>query len=167
LTGLEGRYQLGVLMLPGELSPGAASVATTLESSGASALEPAGHAWEWGGATWRCLSYRSQSSGAASCAVLVTGTSGCVLVLGDAGTGDQEELAAIYAASVRADVLVAEPGGSLSPALLAAVRPQTVVVPLASGGSTAAAPPGTAVLRTSTAGDVRFVEMAGGLVQDG
>jgi beta-lactamase superfamily II metal-dependent hydrolase len=98
------------------------------------------------------------------CALSVRGGGGALLILGDAGSADQEELVAVYGPALAADVLVSEPGGALAPVLLAAVRPRIVVAPTAQGGHSAAAPDGVAVLRTGVQGDLRFDGGPHGLV---
>ena len=165
LSGLAGRYQVGTVVASRRLNPGGVNVVEALQSAGAAAVDPAGRDWSWGGAVWRCLPFEAQATGRAMFAVAVDDPSGRVLVLGDAGTADQEELAALYPSSLPADVVVSEPGGSLSTVLLGLARPRAIAVPTVQGGYAAAAPQGYAVLRTGAQGDLQFDGGPGGLVQ--
>lgn len=156
LAGLPGHYDVGTVLASRDLNPGGTKVVEALQAAGAVAVDPAGRAWSWGGATWRCLPFRAQATDRAMCALAVHGRGAAVLILGDAGSADQEEIAAEYGREMSADLVVGEPGGSLAPALLATVRARAIAVPTAQGGSTAPAPPGYSVLRTGTQGDLRF-----------
>ncbi|HEX6538441.1 MAG TPA: ComEC/Rec2 family competence protein [Candidatus Dormibacteraeota bacterium] len=163
LAGLPGHYEVGGVLAARDMNPGGVKVVTALQSAGAVAVDPSGRAWAWGGLRWHCLGFRAQATDRAMCAVTVRGPGGSALILGDAGTADQEEIAAVYGPLLAADVLIAEPGGALAPVLLAAARPRVIVAPTAAGGVSAAAPPGYTVLRTGTQGDLRFDGGPGGL----
>jgi hypothetical protein len=90
------------------------------------------------------------------CALVVDDPSGRLLVLGGAGTADQEELTGVYRGALAADVLVSEPGGALSAALLVTSRPRVIAAPTAQGAYVAPAPAGYDVMRTGTNGDLAF-----------
>ncbi|MBV8194302.1 MAG: ComEC/Rec2 family competence protein [Candidatus Dormibacteraeota bacterium] len=167
LAGLPGHYDAGTVIASRSLNPGGIKVMAALQESGATWLDPAGRDWRWGGALWRCLGFRAQATGRVMCALTVADPTGRVVIMGDAGTADQDELSAIDRPALTADLLVTEPGGSLSRALLAVSRPRFVAVPAATGGFAAAAPPGYAVLRTSSSGDLSFTGGAGGLTLSG
>jgi hypothetical protein len=68
----------------------------------------------------------------------------------------------MYGSAMRADVVVAPPGGALDPALLDVVHPHTVVVPSAPGAITAPASD-VATVKTGTDGDVTFAATSNGL----
>jgi competence protein ComEC len=164
LAGLPGHYEIGSVLASRDMNPGGIKVVGALQAAGAIALDPGGRGWSWSGLRWRCLQFRAQASDRDMCALSVRGGGGALLILGDAGSADQEELVAVYGPALAADVLVSEPGGALAPVLLAAVRPRIVVAPTAQGGHSAAAPDGVAVLRTGVQGDLRFDGGPHGLV---
>lgn len=164
LAALPQHYGVGTVLASGSLNPGGARVVAALRDAGASPIDPSGRAWIWGGSLWRCLPFRAQATDRAECVVSVRSPTGSVLVLGDAGSGDQEELAAAYGPALGANLLVAEPGGALALPLLMAARPAAIVVPTAAGGQASPAPSGYTVLRTATQGDLRFDGGARGLV---
>jgi len=163
LAGLPGHYDVTSVVEPGALTPGGNAALTALQQSGADIVESGGRTWSWGGATWRCLDFRAAVSDRSMCAVRVVDASGRLLVLGDAGTADQEEITAVYGSSLGADLLVTEPGGAVSPLLIAAARPHELAVPVAKGGLTAA-PPGVPASRTGRDGDLSFDGGPQGLV---
>ncbi len=163
LAGLPGHYDVGTVLVSRGLNPGGTKVVEALQASGAVAVDPAGRPWSWGGASWRCLPFRSQATDRAMCAVAIHGAGADVLILGDAGSADQEEIAAEYGREMTAQLVVSEPGGSLAPALLAAVEARAIAVPTVQGGYAAPAPSGYSVLRTGTQGDLRFNGGAHGL----
>jgi hypothetical protein len=53
------------------------------------------------------------------CALSVDDATGRLLVLGDTGTADQEDLCAVYGSALDADLVVTPPGGAISAVLLA------------------------------------------------
>ena len=163
LAGLPGHYDVGTVLVSRDLNPGGTKVVEALQAAGAVAVDPAGRPWNWGGALWRCLPFRAQAADRAMCALAIHGPGAAVLILGDAGSADQEEIAAEYGRQMSAGLVVSEPGGSLAPSLLAAVRASAIAVPTAQGGYTAPAPPGYSVLRTGTQGDLHFDGGAHGL----
>lgn len=165
LAGLPGHYAVGTVMASRALNPGGANVVAALQAAGATAVDPAGRAWTLDGATWSCLGFLADATERAMCAVSVVDHSGRLLVLGDAGTDDQEQLCAMYGGSLRADVLVTEPGGSLSTALLGITRPSSIAIPTAQGGYAAPAPGGYRVIRTATNGDLQYVGGSDGLIE--
>lgn len=156
LAGLPGHYDVGTVLASRDLNPGGTKVVAALQAAGAVAVDPAGRPWSWGGASWRCLPFRAQATDRAMCAVAIHGAGAGVLILGDAGSADQEEIAAEYGRGLTAELVVSAPGGSLAPSLLAAVRARAIAVPTLQGGYAAPAPPGYSVLRTGTQGDLRF-----------
>ena len=166
LSALPGHYAIGTVVAPPDMNPGGANVVAALQTAGAAMVDPAGRSWEWGGAIWRCLGFLSEATGRSMCAVSVIDRSGRLLVLGDAGSADQEQLCAMYGGGLRNDLLVTEPGGALSTALVAVARPRVVAVPTAQGGHTAAAPDGYTVTRTAVDGDLRFSGSRRGLIED-
>ena len=122
----------------------------------------ASRSWRWGGAAWRCLEYAS-SSGRQGCALSVADATGRLLALGDADPAVQDELAAEYGTVLRADVLIAPPGGVVDQVLLEAARPAAVAGPTARGSTPGTAPLGYAVERTGVDGDLAFIGGAAGL----
>jgi beta-lactamase superfamily II metal-dependent hydrolase len=164
LSGLEGHYSVGSVVSPGELGPGASTIVAGLEATGANVLSPGGAPWSFGGATWRCLSFVALTTGAEMCVLTVGDRSGRAVVLGDAGTADQEDLCAVYGPELRADLVVTPPGGAVSPVLLVTARPVELAVPAAPGAATAPAAPGYATDRTSTDGDLTYSGSSSGLV---
>jgi len=162
LTGLPGSYGVGLVLARAGLAPGASKVVDALQTAGADILDPAGRAWSWGGAEWRCLDF-SATTGSPMCALLVADRSGRLLVLGDAGAEDQDDLCAMYASSLAADVVVTPPGGAVSPALLAVVRAGTLAVPSAKGDHVVPAPSGVRFDQTGANGDLSFVGGQNGL----
>ncbi|MBV9100529.1 MAG: ComEC/Rec2 family competence protein [Candidatus Dormibacteraeota bacterium] len=163
LAGLSGHYDVGTVVVAGDLTPGATAVVSGLQQQGAEVLASAGRSWRWGGDAWRCLTYRSATTGSAACAVEVGDPTGRLLVLGNAGTADQDDLAAMYGRALAADVVVAPPGGALSPALLIQAAPNDVAIPLARGSPAAPAALSVHELRTGSDGDLAFEGGEGGL----
>lgn len=160
LNGLLGHYSVGTVVTPGGLTAGANDVVAALEDAGANVLDSDGGAWALGGATWRCLGFVALATAATMCALRVADPSGSALVLGGAGTADQEDLCAVYGTVLRADLLVTPPGGAVSPVLLATARPLELAVPIAQGVAASPAPPGYPTDRTGADGDLVY---AGGV----
>jgi beta-lactamase superfamily II metal-dependent hydrolase len=156
LNGLPGHYSVGTVVSPGGLNPGGNAVVAALESAGANVLDAAGAGWSFGGATWRCLGFISLATARTMCVVTVGDPSGRVLVLGDAGTADQEDLCAVYGSALQSDLVVTPPGGAVSPVLLATARPLELAVPIVQGAAAVPAPQGYPTDRTSTDGDLDY-----------
>jgi beta-lactamase superfamily II metal-dependent hydrolase len=165
LGGLPGHFTVGTVVTPGGLNPGGNSVVAALESAGANVLETAGGAWSFGGATWRCLGFIALATGRRMCVLTVDDPTGRVLLLGDAGTADQENVCAIYAGALGADLVVTPPGGAVSAVLLATARPRELAVPIALGIPAVRAPAGYPIDRTGIDGDLGYIGGAAGLEQ--
>lgn len=165
LAGLTGHYDVGTIVTSGDLTPGALAIVSGLQQGGANVIDAAGHGWSWGGAGWRCLAYRSAATSAAACAVEVGDPTGRLLVLGSASTADQDDLAAMYAPSLTADLVVTPPGGALSPALLVASHPSVVAVPVAHGSPASPLAVPLRELRTGVDGDLAFLGGTSGLAE--
>jgi beta-lactamase superfamily II metal-dependent hydrolase len=165
LNGLPGHYTVGSVVSPGGLSPGADGIVATLEGAGANVLDAGGGGWSFGGATWRCLGFIALATAASMCALSVADRTGRALILGDAGTADQEDLCAVYGSALRADLVVTPPGGAVSPVLLATALPRELAVPIAQGASATPAPPGYPTDRTGADGDLGYAGGAHGLVE--
>ena len=69
----------------------------------------------------------------------------------------------MYGPALGADLVVAPPGGAVSPVLLATARPDAIAVPLAQGVPAVPAPKGYATDRTSTDGDLAYTGGSHGL----
>jgi beta-lactamase superfamily II metal-dependent hydrolase len=164
LNGLPGHYTVGTVVTPGGLTPGANSIVATLESTGANVLDADGGGWSFGGATWRCLGFIALATAGTMCVLTVADPSGRALILGDAGTPDQEDLCAVYGSQLDADLVVTPPGGAVSPVLLATVRPRELAVPIAKGATATPPPQGYATDRTSTDGDLEYSGGAAGFI---
>jgi beta-lactamase superfamily II metal-dependent hydrolase len=162
LSGLPGHFTVGTVVTPGDLAPAGNAILAALEGAGANVLDAGGGAWILGGAEWRCLGFIALTAARAMCALSVHDTTGRALILGDAGTGDQEGLCAVYPGALDTDLVVTPPGGALSPVLLATAHPREVAVPAAQGAPAAPAPPGYATDRTSLDGDLIYVGGPGG-----
>jgi beta-lactamase superfamily II metal-dependent hydrolase len=165
LGGLPGHYTVGTVVVSGQLNPGGNNVVAALEGTGADVLEADGGTWAFGGAIWRCLGYIALATGRQMCALSVRDPTGRLLVLGDTGTADQENLCAVYGGALDADLVVTPPGGAVSPVLLFTAQPHELAVPIASGVPAVPAPPGYAVDRTSTDGDLSYAGGPEGLVE--
>jgi beta-lactamase superfamily II metal-dependent hydrolase len=165
LNGLPGHYRVGIVVSPGGLTAGADTVVAALANAGATVLDAAGGAWSFGGATWRCLDFTALATARAMCALVIDDPTGRALVLGDAGTADQEDLCAVYGGRLAADLVVTPPGGAVSPVLLATARPSDLAVPLAQGAPGVAAPRGYRTDRTGVDGDLEYTGGASGLVE--
>lgn len=162
LGGLPGHYTVGTVVTPGGLNPGGNNIVGALESGGANVLEADGGAWVFGGATWHCLGFTALATGRSMCVLVVDDPTGRLLVLGDAGTADQEALCAVYGKALDADLVITPPGGAVSPVLLATARPLELAVPIAQGVPAVPAPPGYSTDRTSTDGDLTYAGGASG-----
>lgn len=163
LGGLPGHYTVGTVVTPGNLNPGGNNIVGALESSGADVLEADDGAWAFGGATWRCLGFIAVATGRSMCALVVDDPTGRLLVLGDAGTADQEDLSTVYGNALGADLVITPPGGAVAPLLLATARPRELAVPIAPGVPAVPAPQGYPTDRTSTDGDLTYIGGASGL----
>ncbi len=163
LAGLPGHYTVGTVVTPGGLNPGGNDVVAALENAGANVLEADGGAWTFGGATWRCLGFIALATARQMCALTVDDPTGRLLILGDTGTADQEDLCAVYGSALGADLVVTPPGGAISAVMLATARPLELAVPIAQGVPAVPAPPGYPVDRTSTDGDLEYAGGPAGL----
>ncbi len=142
VNGLADRYSIDRAIAPSGLPNAARSALTTLAGHGTAVTQVApGTTWSWGGTTWRLL---SASTPGAGCAVEITDAEGTALILGNLAVDVQDELAALQGTALHADLLVAPPSGSVTPALLDAVRPRSIAVP-SDGG----APPSRSTLRSA------------------
>jgi beta-lactamase superfamily II metal-dependent hydrolase len=165
LHGLPGHYSVGTIVSPSGLTPGGDAVVAALAGTGATVLDAAGAAWSFGGATWRCLGFTALATQRTMCALTVGDPTGRALVLGDAGTADQEELCAVYGRQLAAELVVTPPGGAVSPVLLSTVKPLELAVPLAQGAPGVAAARGYPTDRTGADGDLEYIGGAPGLVE--
>lgn len=165
LNGLPGHYSVGTVVSLEGLTPGGEAIVGALTDAGANVLDAGGAAWSFGGAAWRCLGFMALATSRAMCALTVGDSTGRALILGDAGTADQEDLCAVYGTQLAAELVVAPPGGSISPVLLATARPSEIAVPLAQGAPGVAAPHGYAVDRTGADGDLDYTGGPDGLVE--
>ena len=156
LNGLAAHYTVGTVVTPGGLNPGANTIIASLENAGANVLDASGGGWSFGGAMWRCLGFIALATARTMCVLTVDDPSGRVLVLGDAGTADQEDLCAVYGSQLNADLVVTPPGGAVSAVLLATVRPLELAVPVATGHPVSPAPQGYPIDRTSINGDLIY-----------
>lgn len=163
LGGLQGHYAVGTVVTPGDLNPGGNNIVAALEGGGATVLEADGAPWSFGGATWRCIGFIALATGRQMCVLIVGDSTGRLLVLGDAGTADQDNLCAVYGSALAADLVVTPPAGAISPVLLATARPRELAVPIAPGVPAVPAPQGYAVDRTSTDGDLGYTGGPAGL----
>jgi beta-lactamase superfamily II metal-dependent hydrolase len=163
LAGLPGHDTVGTVVTQGALNPGGNNIVLALETAGANVLEAAGGAWSFGGATWRCLGYTALATGRQMCALTVEDRTGRLLVLGDTGTADQDNLCAVYRSALGADLVVTPPGGAVSPLLLATARPLELAVPIVQGAPAAPAPEGYPTDKTSTDGDLSYIGGVTGL----
>jgi hypothetical protein len=151
------------VVTPGALNPGGNNIVGALETAGANVLESAGGGWSFGGASFRCLGFTALATGRAMCVLTAGDATGRLLVLGDAGTADQESICAVYGGGLHADLVVTPPGGAISTVLLATARPGELAVPIAQGVPAARAPQGYLVDRTSTDGDLTYTGGPAGL----
>jgi beta-lactamase superfamily II metal-dependent hydrolase len=165
LAGLPGHYTVGIVVTPGALNPGGNTIVAGLESTGANVLDPGGRRWSFGGAEWQCLGFIALATARAMCVLAVHDNTGRLLVLGDAGTADQEDLCAVYPGVLGADLIVAPPGGAIAPLLLATARPRELAVPIAQGVPAAPASPGYPTDRTSIDGDLQYAGGPNGLLE--
>lgn len=163
LGGLPGHYSVGTVVTPGNLNPGGNNIVAALEGGGANVLEAGGASWSFGGATWRCLDFIALATGREMCVLTVGDSTGRLLVLGDAGTADQDDLCAVYGTALAADLVVTPPGGAISAVLLATARPRELAVPIATGVPAVPAPEGYPIDRTSTDGDLDYTGGSAGL----
>jgi beta-lactamase superfamily II metal-dependent hydrolase len=156
LSGLPSHYTVGTVVSPGGLTPGANSIVAALETAGANVLDADGGGWSFGGAAWRCLGFIALATARTMCVLTVADPSGRALILGDAGTADQEDLCAVYGSQLDADLVVTPPGGAVSPVLLATIRPRELAVPIAKGAIASPPPQGYPTARTSIDGDLQY-----------
>src|SRR5262249_47555960 len=106
------------------------------QSGTAVTTAPTTATWTWGGASWRFLDAGAPPGDvaaplAALAAVEVADADGRALVLGDAPTSAQEEIAAGAAGTLQAALVVLPPSGAVAPSLLREVRPQAIAIPCA------------------------------------
>ena len=163
LKGLSGHYSVGTVVSPGGLTAGGDAIVAALASDGATVLDPGWNAWSFGGAKWNCLGFTALATARAMCVLVIDDPTGRALILGDAGTADQDDLCAVYGSQLAADLLVAPPGGAISPVLLATARPSELAVPLAQGAPGVAAPQGYPADRTGIDGDLDYIGGPNGL----
>lgn len=165
LGGLAARYHVDRAVTLDGLPAAARTALSTLAGAGTEVTAiQADTAWNWGGATWRLLPAPGAARPAA--ALQVEDPTGSALLVGALDTSAQEELAAIQGGSLRADLLVAPPGGAVVPSLLAAARPRSIAVPSARGArttSTTTLVAGPGVRRTGDAGTLTYAGGDGGL----
>jgi competence protein ComEC len=164
LAGLGDRYHVDQAIALDGLASAARTALSTLADHGTEVTTVAADtAWTWGGATWRLLPAPAATPPAA--ALRVEDPTGSALLLGNLDAATQEELEGIEPAALRADLLVAPPGGALAPALVAAVHPASIAVPSAHGGRTAPTTlvAGPGVRRTGDSGTLTYAGGDGGL----
>jgi beta-lactamase superfamily II metal-dependent hydrolase len=164
LNGLPGHYTVGTVVTPGGLTPGANTIVAALEGAGANVLNSEGGGWSFGGSVWRCFGFIALATARTMCVLTIDDPSGRALILGDAGTADQEDLCAVYGSELDADLVVTPPGGAVSPVLLATVRPRELAVPIAKGAPASPPSPGYPTDRTSTDGDLGYSGEASGFL---
>ncbi len=167
LPGLADRYHVDRVVVPGDgLGSAARTTLASLADRGAAVVSaPPGTAWTWGGATWRFL----DPDGAADegTALSITDPTGRLLLLGNLTVAAQEELTALQATALRAELLVTPPSGAVAPALLDAVRPRLVAVPdarAARGRSSTSLLTGPGVRHTAQGGTLTYIGSEGGLL---
>jgi len=163
LNGLADRYSVDHAIAPNGLPNAARSALTTLADHGTIVTQVApGTTWSWGGTTWRLL---SASTSGAACAVEITDPMGSALILGNLAVDAQDELAALQGTALHADLLVAPPSGSVTPALLDAVHPRSIAVPSTRGARTPTTRllTGPGVRRTGESGTLVYTGGDGGL----
>jgi competence protein ComEC len=164
LAALADRYHVDQAIALDGFAAAARTALSTLADRGTRVTTVAADAsWTWGGATWRLLPAPAARQPAA--ALRVEDPTGSALLLGSLDAATQEELAGIEPTALRADLLVAPPGGALAPALVAAVHPASIAVPSAHGGRTAPTTlvAGPGVRRTGDSGTLTYAGGDGGL----
>jgi len=164
LAGLAGRYSVDRAVALDGLPAAARNALTALADRGTQVTTVTGDAaWTWGGATWRLMPAIGAATPAA--ALLVADPTGSALLVGNLDTTAQEELAGAVGDSLRADLLVAPPGGSIVPVLLDAARPRSIAVPSVRGARTASTTllAGPGVRRTGDSGTLAYAGGDGGL----
>ena len=165
IDGLASHYAIERAVVPDGALDGAVRAGLAVLGSHDTAVEKAkaGAAWAWAGAAWRLLGDPDASP--PQCALEIVDGASRVLLLGGLPVDTQEEVAALGGTALRADLLVAPPGGLLAPALLDAARPRFIAIP-GGRGSRAAAPAlldGPGVRRTADAGTLTYTGGDGGL----
>jgi competence protein ComEC len=166
LSGLADRYHVDRAVVPASaLTPAARTGLALLADRGTEVTPVAdGTAWTWGGASWRLLAAGGAST--PGTALHVADTSGSLLVLGNLAADAQDELAALSARTLHADLLVIPPSGVLAAPLADAVRPTAIAIPSARGAraSTATLLTGPSVRRTGLSGTLSYADGEGGLI---
>ena len=127
IAGLIGHYDVGTLVISQPLPPALQRVASSLVGTGTRVVVTGAAPWNFGGATVRCIPAGPALS--APCVLQVSDGHATALVTSNLAQTAQDELAAVLAARLRSDLLVAPTSTAPSSALLAAVRPDVVAVP--------------------------------------
>ena len=168
LAGLGARYGVEQVVAPaGALGSAARTALSALADHGTNVVAVAPDtSWTWSGVTWALLS--PDGTADEGNALTVSDGTGHAVLLGNLTATAQEELAALHAAQLRADLLVTPPAGAVAPGLAAAVRPRLVAVPDArsthASTTSAGLLSGPGVRRTADSGTLTYTGSEGGLL---
>jgi beta-lactamase superfamily II metal-dependent hydrolase len=151
---LEQRYNVAQAVITTVPTPAAITMLTSYQSTGATVVDATGRSWTWHGLTWRSYPLDDGTS-----VISVASGSATALLLGSAGTDEQDDAIAGLGGTSRGGLIVTPPGGALESGILETVRPAFVAAPSspASGSS-------GFIRRTGVDGDLRYATGDGGFV---
>ena len=160
LSALPGHYEVDTVAVTNApaLPVATRTIVDQLRVSGAGVVTVGETSFQWQGLLLRCLATADPAAGVA---VEVSDGTVSALLLGDLGVAAQEELSAIHR-DIGSQLVVAPPGGALSPTLVSAVQPRLVAAPTGTTRSVAVSG-AAAVATTGRDGALHYVAQDGQL----
>jgi ComEC/Rec2-related protein len=158
LSGLQQHYEIGAAVAVAQRTAAATKTMVGFQVAGADVVDAQGASWSWHRVTWQ-----SFDLGDGTAVVRISDGDAAALLLGTTGTNTQDDLLASRTNQLRADLLVAPPGGAVETSLLESVRPGFIAAPSVAGAVALSGAWAREIARTSLDGDLRYTAGSSGL----